>query len=601
MVTLQEDTRAEIAYRAKIRSLEQQVGRLESEAVRRAREVLDQVRQEVIEELRNTPSERFRAFFLRELERAVGQRIAALEPRLQAEISGKILQALEAGQRSVDQSMAVFGIQPALPDIPQQLVDVVQGFTADLIRRISDETRAQINAILATAILRGDTVLDAARRIGRSLNQPGTAFGGISLRAERIARTEILRAYSIAQQGRIRQVADYVPGLKKQWVATLDERARREHRLAHGQIRNWDEPFDVGGEKLMYPRDPGGSPGNTIQCRCIHVAIPPEFEEQAQLAPPEERVVIPPRFEEERLPFVPPPPPKPTAGLPKLTIPKELLTAPPAVPLDATTIGKREPALSQIMTMKVARTKDLGGTGITPDKLKVTLENGKQAIFKPASGVGLHDIRPGTDHIREKAAYLTARHFGSNVVPATQIREFGGKTGSIQLWARGKPARKIYRDSAEWLEVLKNMDYDSLHEMAVLDYVTNNRDRHADNFLIYKARGKFRVVAIDNGLAFAPKRDSWLNDQGYEWVVRAAEAGGPAQISQRLWNGIRRVNAQNLTDDLSRTGLTTTEINGAVERLRLVQQYGLSALFRFPVSGLKTGIVDGAKRMGMLG
>jgi hypothetical protein len=36
-------------------------------------------------------------------------------------------------------------------------------------------------------------------------------------------------------------------------------------------IRNVDEPFDVGGEKLMYPRDPAGSPGNTINCSCYTV------------------------------------------------------------------------------------------------------------------------------------------------------------------------------------------------------------------------------------------------------------------------------------------------------------------------------------------
>jgi hypothetical protein len=35
-----------------------------------------------------------------------------------------------------------------------------------------------------------------------------------------------------------------------------------------------DKPFDVGGEQLMYPGDPdGGSPGNTINCRCTVLPV----------------------------------------------------------------------------------------------------------------------------------------------------------------------------------------------------------------------------------------------------------------------------------------------------------------------------------------
>lgn len=280
MVALQEQqtTAAQRAYQAKLRELERLVGRLEREGVARARAVLEQVRQEVIAELRNTPPERFRAFFLRDLQGSVDQRIAALEQRLKQEIAPKIQAALELGQRSIQEPTAIFGVSVPLVAIPQNLVDVVQGFTADLIKRISDETRSRINADIASAILRGDSILDAARRIGRSLNQPATTFGGISNRAERIARTEILRAYSIAQQASLRQIADYVPKLKKQWIATLDDRVRPEHRQAHGQVRDWDEPFKVDGESLMYPRDPGGSPGNTINCRCVSVPVLSQME-----------------------------------------------------------------------------------------------------------------------------------------------------------------------------------------------------------------------------------------------------------------------------------------------------------------------------------
>jgi SPP1 gp7 family putative phage head morphogenesis protein len=243
-----------------------------------ARAVLEQTRREVIAELRNVPPERFRAFFLKELQGSIDQKIAALEQRLKQELAPRIEAALQAGRRSALEPAAVLEVSVPLTDLPQNLVDVVQGFTADLIKRISDETRARINADLAVSILRGDSILDAGRRIGRSLGSRGTTFGAISNRAETIARTEILRAYAVAQQASFRQMADYVPKLKKQWIASLDDRVRPAHRQAHGQTRDWDEPFTVDGEDLMYPRDPGGSPGNTINCRCVSVPVLPEVE-----------------------------------------------------------------------------------------------------------------------------------------------------------------------------------------------------------------------------------------------------------------------------------------------------------------------------------
>lgn len=53
----------------------------------------------------------------------------------------------------------------------------------------------------------------------------------------------------------------------KHWDATLDGRTRPEHREADGQIREIDEPFDIGGEKMQAP-GVGGSARNVCNCRC---------------------------------------------------------------------------------------------------------------------------------------------------------------------------------------------------------------------------------------------------------------------------------------------------------------------------------------------
>lgn len=54
----------------------------------------------------------------------------------------------------------------------------------------------------------------------------------------------------------------------KKWVSTKDARTRHEHGAADGQVVPASQPFEVGGEKLMFPGDNTGSPWNVYNCRC---------------------------------------------------------------------------------------------------------------------------------------------------------------------------------------------------------------------------------------------------------------------------------------------------------------------------------------------
>jgi HK97 family phage portal protein len=83
-------------------------------------------------------------------------------------------------------------------------------------------------------------------------------------RRENIARSETIRSSNAAA------TATYEAWNveAREWLATLDGRGRPAHMAANGQIRPMGEPFNVGGEELMYPGDPEGSPENTCECRC---------------------------------------------------------------------------------------------------------------------------------------------------------------------------------------------------------------------------------------------------------------------------------------------------------------------------------------------
>ena len=88
-------------------------------------------------------------------------------------------------------------------------------------------------------------------------------------RAENIARTE-----TVIAQGTVGHEAYVENGVeKKQWLALLDGKTRPEHAAAHGQVRGIDDAFDVGGEAMLHPGDPGASPENICQCRCDELPV----------------------------------------------------------------------------------------------------------------------------------------------------------------------------------------------------------------------------------------------------------------------------------------------------------------------------------------
>jgi HK97 family phage portal protein len=96
-------------------------------------------------------------------------------------------------------------------------------------------------------------------------------------RARTIARTETLTAVSIGQSSMMNQAGSAIKGLKKAWVTAQDEDVRETHKQVNGEIKDYNEDFSNG---LRYPRDTRGDAGETINCRCTLVTLPPEDLEE---------------------------------------------------------------------------------------------------------------------------------------------------------------------------------------------------------------------------------------------------------------------------------------------------------------------------------
>lgn len=62
---------------------------------------------------------------------------------------------------------------------------------------------------------------------------------------------------------------------KKKWITILDTRTRHAHAMSDNQVVDFDKPYTVKGQLLMYPGDTslGASLDNIINCRCSSVII----------------------------------------------------------------------------------------------------------------------------------------------------------------------------------------------------------------------------------------------------------------------------------------------------------------------------------------
>jgi uncharacterized protein with gpF-like domain len=126
---------------------------------------------------------------------------------------------------------------------------------------VLDVTRAAIRKELAAGVAVGEGIFELSKRLTAMYGEFST------VRAERIARTEVISASNLGSQAAAR--ATNLP-LEKEWIATLDNRVRSPHMLAHGQKQGINEPYTVMGQRLMFPGDGmlGATADNLIQCRC---------------------------------------------------------------------------------------------------------------------------------------------------------------------------------------------------------------------------------------------------------------------------------------------------------------------------------------------
>ena len=162
------------------------------------------------------------------------------------------------------------GIPLVIPINQDQVVKALKTdskLSQGLYARLGEDVnylKRSIRAELSRGISNGSTWNEMAAHIAKGMNSP---FRKAYNNAIRIARTEGGRIQNEAGLDGAHAAKKKGADVVKQWDAALDGRTRPEHREVDGQIRELDEMFDVGGEKMLAPCI-GGSARNVCNCRC---------------------------------------------------------------------------------------------------------------------------------------------------------------------------------------------------------------------------------------------------------------------------------------------------------------------------------------------
>lgn len=155
---------------------------------------------------------------------------------------------------------------PSQAELDTQLGDYYDA-TEHLLNAVGDRMAAEAVQTLTEGVNAGESVPQLKRRMKAVFSKDGTQLGPV--RSDRIAQTEATRAFNAGTQAAAEVITGPDRPLVKQWLTRRDERVRKSHKAANGQIQLLGDPFDVGGSPMQYPGDPSAPADQTVNCRCI--------------------------------------------------------------------------------------------------------------------------------------------------------------------------------------------------------------------------------------------------------------------------------------------------------------------------------------------
>lgn len=265
---MDDDKKRGAKFSKEVKAQKRRKKQLQNDAAKQTKTILNDALKHVREVLSNEPTE-WDVFYLSQVEKNIKTAMDGAANKLSKVAATETSAAWIAGQELIDAPLLAGGIKikAVLPEIDKGQLDAIRTFMTGRLRDVGTDLALKINSELGLVVVGAQGSGDAKKKIASLIGKKGKA------RATTIVRTEIGRVYSSATQKRQEQAKEVLPGLKKQWRRSGKLHSRKSHDLADGQIVEVDQPFIIGGVPLMFPRDPAGSPRETINCGCDNLPI----------------------------------------------------------------------------------------------------------------------------------------------------------------------------------------------------------------------------------------------------------------------------------------------------------------------------------------
>ncbi|RZT79564.1 phosphatidylinositol 3-/4-kinase [Micromonospora violae] len=194
------------------------------------------------------------------------------------------------------------------------------------------------------------------------------------------------------------------------------------------------------------------------------------------------------------------------------------------------------------------------------DAYDVTFTDGTHGVYKPNvpenEFVQVRSSIPENElAAREVAASRLNEELGFDLVPTTAAWDGPHGPGSMQEFV----------DNAEPDLPITDYTVSEQEQMAVLDYISGNTDRHEGNYL---TAPDGRLVAIDHGYSFPESNAEPLRSEFVQQLTNQ-------QLSPETMARIQATDPAVLADRLRATGLSDQAVAGAMDRFNEVRSRGM--------------------------
>lgn len=185
--------------------------------------------------------------------------------------------------KSINLQLKVFSPGDFLTSYMDNIVRYLQTFAGKRIVTVRKSFIKYIVDVIRDEFFQDYDLFDATDSILDVVDEPEKVVSGTKFyrwQAERIARTESIGAANYAAL-EAAEISGYV--MVKEWISAHDKRTRSHNK---GDLYDHVEKdgeriplraefiFNEGDDKLQFPGDPTGEPGNVINCRCTIAPIP---------------------------------------------------------------------------------------------------------------------------------------------------------------------------------------------------------------------------------------------------------------------------------------------------------------------------------------